>query len=240
MKGFFSRYNKAIVALSGGIDSSYMLYLAIKYLGSNNLLAVTVCNSHVFAYEIENARKVADILDVAWKPVFAEMTEDFYRNDAKRCYYCKKSILKKLFEIKKEIGFDVIFDGTNYDDLKEYRPGMKALEEFSVVSPLKENKITKNDIMTDIKYTPLSNITFHTESCIATRIIEEHINESTLRIVELVEDELRTDYPSLRLRIKEKNIFPELKSGKRLEDIDVRYIFNKYYEIAYPEFFIEK
>lgn len=230
MKEFFSKYNTAIVALSGGVDSSYTLYLASKYLGPNNVLATTVCNSHIFAYEIENARRVADILNVPWRPVLANMTDNFYKNDDKRCYYCKVSIMEKLLQIKDEIGFDVIFDGTNYDDLKEYRPGMKALEQFSVVSPLKENKITKNDIMLDIINTPLGNITFHTESCIATRVIGEEITTPLIEIIEKVEDELRDKYPALRLRVSRNTVFPEIKSKEKLLNKDAKYIIKKFYE----------
>jgi len=83
------------VALSGGIDSAFMLYIASKYIHPMGLLSVTVVNEHVFAYEIENARKVADMLAVPWKPVLIRMEDAFYRNDKDRCYWCKKQLCQK-------------------------------------------------------------------------------------------------------------------------------------------------
>jgi len=223
LKKYFSRFRSAIVALSGGIDSAFMLYIASQYIHPMGLLSVTVVNEHVFAYEIENARKVADMLAVPWKPVLIRMEDAFYRNDKDRCYWCKKAVMSKMAEIKQDFNMDAVFDGTNLDDTQEERPGKKALKEFGIISPLLDFGISKNDILKEIQHTPLACLDFYNESCIATRIIGGNIENSLLRKIELSEDLLRYRFRGLRLRTDGKEVYPTLKSGEKLskEDIDI-------------------
>jgi uncharacterized protein len=223
LKRYFSRFGSAIVALSGGIDSAFMLYIASQYIHPMEILAVTVVNEHVFAYEIENARKVADILAVPWKPVLISMEDAFYENDSDRCYWCKKAIMAKMAEIKQDFDVDVIFDGTNLDDTKEERPGRKALKEFGIISPLLGLGLSKSDIFKGIQNTPLVSLDFYNESCVATRIVGKNIKSPLLRKIELSEDLLRHRFRGLRLRTDGKEIYPSLKSGEELskEDIDI-------------------
>ncbi|MEF3254315.1 MAG: hypothetical protein K6348_01920, partial [Deferribacterales bacterium] len=178
--------------------------------------------------EIDLARMIADKLSVAWKPIIIEMSDDFLKNDDERCYYCKKAILENMSKIKNEENIDVIFDGTNYDDLNDHRPGMKALMEYGVISPLKENKIGKAFIRKEITSTPLNGIKFYNESCIATRLIGMRIDSNLLRKIEKTEDLLRERFEGLRLRVKEKKVTPELKSGAPLKQSDINYIINVY------------
>ncbi|MCX8084242.1 MAG: 7-cyano-7-deazaguanine synthase [Calditerrivibrio sp.] len=211
MKGYFSSFKRAIVALSGGADSSYVLYLAAKYLGQENVLAFTMTNKHVFSYEVERSKKIADLLAVKWVGADVEMDERFFRNDEDRCYYCKRSLLKFLRSYKEENCFDVIFDGSNVDDLNEVRPGRKALEEFGVRSPLLENGLGKKDVIVGIKETPLKDMPFYTESCLATRFVGVPFDDTIMILIELMEDYLRDRIPGLRIRWDGKKIYKEIK-----------------------------
>lgn len=222
MKRYFNRFRSAIVALSGGIDSAFMLYTASQYIHPMGLLAVTVVNEHVFAYEIENARKVADILSVPWKPVLISIDDAFYKNGSDRCYWCKKAVMSKMSEIKQDFNMDAIFDGTNLDDTKEERPGRKALKEFGIISPLLDLGLSKSEILKGIQDTPFASLDFYNESCVATRIVGKNIESPLLRKIEIAENLLRHRFRGIRLRTDGKEVYPSLKSGEELskEDLD--------------------
>ncbi len=218
MKGYFDRFKNAVVALSGGADSSYLLYLASNYLGKKNVVAVTAINEHVFRYEIENAKKVAKLLDVKWIGFNADMDENFFKNDSLRCYYCKKSFLKKIDEIRISLGYSHIFDGSNLDDLSEERPGRKALKEFSVVSPFIDLLMDKNAISAGLKNSPLKNISFIRESCKATRLVNIPIDYSIINKIETLEDALRDKIKGLRVRFDGEKFFYEIKPPHTITD----------------------
>lgn len=106
-------------------------------------------------------------------------------NGPKRCYYCKKSIFTKVKEIAKKNNIEHVLDGTNLDNLGDYRPGLKALEELNIVSPLKECNLTKNEIRVLSKKMNLSTYNKPAFACLATRIpYGTKINNDTLRIIE--------------------------------------------------------
>lgn len=218
MKGYFDRFKNAVVALSGGTDSSYLLYLSSKYLGKDNVVAVTAVNSHIFQHEINTAKKVAEVLEVRWISFEAEMDTLFFKNDENRCYYCKKSFLKKINEIKTSLGFLHIFDGSNIDDLKEIRPGRKALKEFGVISPLLELSLGKNDIYEGLKLSPLKNIDFTTESCKATRIVGIPLDNAIMNRIERLEDTFRGKIKGLRIRYDGEKFFYEIKPPYSITD----------------------
>jgi uncharacterized protein len=228
---YFKKFKNAIVALSGGPDSSYLLYLAKEFLGKENLLAATAINAHVFKYEIRQAENVAKLLDIKWIPFEAPMEQEFFKNNEKRCYYCKKSILKKINQIKKEVGFENIFDGSNIDDLNEFRPGREAIKEFGVISPLLDLSLSKKDILKKIEETPLKTLTFYTESCKATRLVNIPIDYNMMDKIEQTEDNLRGRFKGIRIRYNGEKFFYEFKGtyipseeDKRFLDTLIRYL----------------
>jgi uncharacterized protein len=222
LKTFFKKFNKVIVALSGGADSAAVLQLSSQFITPENILAVTCVNPHVFGYEIENARKIADSLNINWKPFTVQYSADFLKNDDLRCYYCKHEILKSIENIRKTEGFDAIFDGTNIDDLNDYRPGMKAIKEFNVFSPLKELGISKKDSL-HIAKSSFKTIYFNVESCAATRIVNKMITFEDMLKVEKIEDILRYRYPGIRVRVSE-NISVEFKNKVSLKKSDLEFL----------------
>lgn len=139
-------YNKITVALSGGVDSAFLLAFACKTLGAENVNAVTACGPHLAKDETAYAQKLCGALGIEQKfvdmdhilPIIAPNSED-------RCYFCKKEMFSQLKCIASETG-SILADGTNLDDMNDYRPGHKALAELDVANPLKEAGFTKRDI----------------------------------------------------------------------------------------------
>jgi uncharacterized protein len=192
--------DRCIVAFSGGSDSTAVLMLAVEHLGAENVLAVTIESPHIFWYQTENARKLASRLDVRWISKKLYAPEEFFLNKQNRCYICKLEIVKSLTETAVEQGIDHILDGTNIDDTKEYRPGMAALIEYGIRSPLLDNMLGKD--FTNKVIAPLKEegFVFHDESCIATRI-SGTITKEKLKAVEKAENALRDEFAGIRMRL---------------------------------------
>lgn len=221
MKRFFEKYSSAIVALSGGADSAAVLKIAADHMGSQNIVAATCVNHHVFLYEIENARRVADFFNVLWKPFYVLPHEKFLANDELKCYYCKGNLLSELEKYKNINSIDVIFDGTNIDDLTEFRPGLKALEEHNVLSPLKILGFGKKDALKILHGLPFH---FNTESCVATRIVKGRIDLDDMFKIEQIENRLREKYPGIRVRVG-KEVVVEFKKNLKICHSDVEFFF---------------
>ena len=146
LQEFFAENPRAAIAFSGGVDSSYLLYAAVQ------------CGADVHAYfaktafqpqfELDDARRLAE--SVGAKLTVLELdalsSEDVARNPANRCYYCKQNIFGNLKRAAAEDGFTLILDGTNASDDAGDRPGMRALREMDVRSPLRECGLTKAEI----------------------------------------------------------------------------------------------
>jgi uncharacterized protein len=171
LKGIIKETEGVLVAYSGGIDSTFLLKVALSVLGKN-VIAVTV-NSEVFAKkEIENAKKIARILGV--KNLIIKIKhlndENFVINSILRCYYCKKKIFSELLILANKFGFKNVIEGSNYDDTMDFRPGMRALKELGIKSPLKEAMLNKDEIRILSKQMKLPNWDKPPSPCLATRI----------------------------------------------------------------------
>lgn len=135
------------IAYSGGVDSTFLSKVAFDTLG-DNALAITARSETYPRSEFEEASKLAGKIGIRHKVIVSEELDipEFSDNPVNRCYYCKKELLTKLKEIAMEQGIKHVLDGSNFDDLDDYRPGMQAVEELDVRSPLKEAELTKADI----------------------------------------------------------------------------------------------
>ena len=136
-----------IVALSGGIDSAYLSYIASEELGEN-ALAVTGDSASYSEQEKPQTVEFTERYKIKHEIIFTqEMENDNYRNNPpNRCYFCKNELFTKLTQVAKERGITYICDGNNKDDVGDYRPGMQAARDLSVRSPLIEAGMTKADI----------------------------------------------------------------------------------------------
>jgi uncharacterized protein len=159
-----------LVAYSGGTDSAFLLKVAADVLG-DRVTAVTASSEIYTPRELEEARQAAVTIGVRHIVVYTNELNDprFSSNPPDRCYYCKKELFAKLFELARQNGLYYIIDGSNRDDAKDYRPGMRAVEEFGVRSPLRDAGFTKEEIRTLSKEMHLPTWDKPSLPCLATR-----------------------------------------------------------------------
>lgn len=167
-----ARFQRVGVALSGGCDSSLVLSFCCRVLGKENVIAVTAATSLQFACDAETAAQVAAFCGVTHIVVDTAPLDapEITANPPERCYLCKKKSYTKFYELLSAHGTAVLLDGTNRDDLSEDRPGLRALAELAVVTPLAAVGIVKNEARLLAREIGLANWNRPSASCLATRI----------------------------------------------------------------------
>lgn len=191
LQDFFALHPKAAVAFSGGVDSAYLLYAAAKY--GQQVQAYYVNSEFQPRFELEDAKRLAQQLKVSMKvlPLTVLSLESVKSNPADRCYYCKQAIFSAIIQAAEADGFSLLLDGTNASDDAEDRPGMRALKELSVLSPLRLCGLTKEEIRRLSKEAGLFTWDKPAYACLATRIpAGEEITGEKLQAVEAAEDYL--------------------------------------------------
>ena len=170
LQEFFKRNPRIAVAFSGGVDSSYLLYSANA--AGIDVQAYFIKSEFQPQFELDDAIQVAKSLSV--KITIEELSvlsePDVFQNPADRCYHCKTVILKKLWELARSDGYTVLCDGTNADDDATDRPGMRALREQGVLSPLRDCGIGKAEIRSLSEQAGLPTFDKPAYACLATRI----------------------------------------------------------------------
>ena len=158
------------VAFSGGVDSTYLLYKAHEVLGSD-CIAVTVRSQVIteeeFKWTKEFCRQIGVKQDVIDFDVFS--VDEFADNPPDRCYYCKKKIFTSVKEAALKYGITEVADGSNIDDTGDYRPGMRAITELGITSPLKDAGLSKSDIRYLSKEAGLATWDHPSAACLASR-----------------------------------------------------------------------
>lgn len=170
LSDFFSVHPRAAIAFSGGVDSAYLLYEAVK--AGAEVCAYYVRSAFQPAFEAEDAKRLADGLDVKLKVLTLDILscEEIAANPENRCYFCKKKIFTAIEKAARADGFTLLLDGTNASDEEGDRPGMQALRELSVRSPLRECGLTKEDIRRRSREAGLFTWNKPAYACLATRI----------------------------------------------------------------------
>lgn len=203
LEQFFRENRKAAVAFSGGTDSAFLLWAAKKY--GCDVRAYYVKTAFQPAFELQDARRLAGELGVPMTELPVEILEvpEAADNGQERCYYCKKALFTRLREAAKQDGFSLLLDGTNASDDAGDRPGMRALEELRVRSPLRECGMTKDEVRKSSKEAGLFTWDKPAYACLATRIpTGEAITGEILARVEGAEDALfRLGYTDFRVRV---------------------------------------
>jgi len=228
LKNLLSSMGRALIAFSGGVDSTFLLYAAKETLGAENVLAVIAQSPTYPVEEVEQAIEIADSLGVKCRLIDTEefQDENFVSNPKDRCYYCKKELFAKLKELARENEIEHILDGSNLDDLSDYRPGSRAKEEFGVRSPLQEAGLTKEEIRQLSKEAGLPTWDKPSMACLSsripygTRITEEVLYrigeaEKFLRSLGLKQVRVRHHDIMARIEVGEKEIVTILSDGLR-------------------------
>jgi len=191
--GLLRGYGKAAVAFSGGVDSSFLCAAAREELG-DGAMAVTVVSPMLPKSELEDAKKVAALVGIRHILVEAgEIEEEVAANPKDRCYHCKKREFAAIGRAAREAGVAIVLDGTNLDDEGDYRPGMRAIAELGVASPLREAGMTKEDIRSLSRDLGLPTAEKPAFACLASRLpYGERIDIAKLARIEKAEDYLRS------------------------------------------------
>ena len=208
-----------VVAYSGGLDSTFLLRMALDTLGRDNVLAVTARSETYPHSEYKEARRIAGKTGARHLTIHTKELgmNNFNTNPVNRCYYCKKELFKKLIGIKNKYGLANVVDGTNQDDLKDIRYGRKAAEELGVKSPLLSVAITKEEIRRFSKILRLETWDKPSFACLASRIpFNNSITKKDLARIGKAEDYLmRVGFRQVRVRMH-KDIARIEVSGKDL------------------------
>jgi len=193
LKTCISNYDSALVAFSGGVDSTFLAKVASMVLGERVLL-VTATSCTYPASELETAKRLAADLGMRHKVILSEEIDlpGFSDNTPDRCYHCKHELFSILKTIAEQEGLAVVFEGSTVDDLSDYRPGRRAIKELSIVSPLLEAGLTKEEIRAWSKELDLETATKPSFACLASRFpYEEKITREKLERVGAAEEALR-------------------------------------------------
>ena len=168
---WFGNKNKVIIALSGGVDSALVAYAAFQKLG-NSAIAVTADYKTLSKEELETAKQICS--EIGIRQILLDydelQNEEFVKNASDRCFHCRMELGDHLITLANEHDVKLIVDGTNLDDLGDYRPGIEALKRNGIRSPLVETNFTKNEIRRTAKLIGLSIHDKPSNSCLASRI----------------------------------------------------------------------
>src|SRR4030042_719864 len=191
-----------VIAFSGGVDSSFLVHRAV-ILGLTGIKAVTIRTPYVPAREINEASAFAKKEGFNFEIINMEFPEIIRHNPEKRCDLCKKILFTELVEFAKRNNFEYVADGTNADDAGGMRPGLKALRELGIRSPLAEAGLTKSDIREFAQRAGLPFFDKPALACMLTRIpYDNTVTEGMLQMIEKAEDLLfEKGYPGTRVRV---------------------------------------
>ncbi|MBQ3552350.1 MAG: ATP-dependent sacrificial sulfur transferase LarE [Clostridia bacterium] len=191
LSNYLKQHKKLAVAFSGGVDSAYLLYAA-KICGVE-VAAYFVKTEFQPEFELMDAVFFSKQYDIDLRIIRLSVLgePDITKNSSDRCYHCKKVIFKSILKACLKDGFLLLADGSNFDDKAEERPGMRAISELNVISPLRDCRLTKLQIRRYSKSAGLFTFDKPSYSCLATRIMNNaKISYDKLRLIDSVEQSL--------------------------------------------------
>lgn len=223
---FAKNSSSAMIALSGGVDSAVVALAAKKALGKN-AICITADYKTLAIEELATARQVANEIGIEHKIIEYDELEnpEFVKNDGMRCYHCRKELGQHLAEEAKIYGIALIVDGTNADDLADYRPGIRALRENGVRSPMVELGITKAEIREIAKKSGLSVYDKPSNACLASRIhAGDKVTYEKLQRIESAEIIVKSIFDVRQVRVRDHGELARIEVGKdelqKMFDVD--------------------
>jgi uncharacterized protein len=213
---WFEDKNRVIVALSGGVDSALVAYAAYQKLGSS-AIAVTADYKTLSQEELETAKQICSEIGISQILLDYDdlENEEFVKNDSNRCFHCRQELGTHLVDLAKQHNIEFIVDGTNLDDLGDYRPGIEALKQNGIRSPLVENNFTKNEIREIAKSIGLSVYDKPSNSCLASRIPwGQKITSERLLRIEYGETIVKQTTKLKHVRVRDLNGLAKLEVEK--------------------------
>ncbi|NUR32639.1 MAG: ATP-dependent sacrificial sulfur transferase LarE [Gemmatimonadaceae bacterium] len=195
LSAWLAAQGRVAIGYSGGVDSAYLAVVARRTLGADAVLAIIGRSESYPAEQWAAARRVAEQFDV---PVLELRTEEladprYAANPSNRCYFCKTELWGRLVPVARARGFTTVADGTNADDLGDYRPGAQAAREHAVVSPLADLGFTKDEIRRRSRALALPTWQQPSSPCLSSRLpYGTPVTAERLRQVERAEEALRT------------------------------------------------
>lgn len=208
--------SSALVALSGGVDSAVVALAAKKALGKN-AIAITADYKTLAEEELVTARQVAKEIGIDHRVIEYDELEnpEFVKNDGMRCYHCRTELGQHLAEEAKKAGISLIVDGTNADDLTDYRPGIRALRENGVRSPMVELGITKAEIRAIANSYGLSIYDKPSNACLASRIPTGNmVTYEKLQRIESAEIIVKSIFSVRQVRVRDHGELARVEVGK--------------------------
>ena len=218
---------KIAVAYSGGVDSTFLL-AAAKEAPAGDLIALTMKQPYFADWELEEAREFAEELGVKHHVFEVGVDEKIRENPHNRCYHCKSITFTRFWEEVKLLGFDTLLDGTIADDTNEYRPGLRAVKEQNIRSPLREAGFTKENIRQMSKMMGLPVWDKPSNTCLITRIpYNTYVSDDDLRQIEFAELFLMKEgFSQVRVR-KHDDIARIEVDPEKIEDLAQSDVINK-------------
>jgi len=212
---WFDDKNRVFIALSGGVDSALVAFAAFQKLG-DSAIAVTANYQTLAKEEMDSAKKICSEIGIKHVLVnYNELeNEDFIRNDKNRCFFCRSELVNHLNTLAKQHNVETIVDGTNLDDLGDYRPGIKAMKDGGIQSPLVDVGFTKNQIREISKKVGLSIFDRPSNSCLASRIPWGlQVTKERLARIEMGEIIVKNEINAKQVRVRDIDGIAKIELG---------------------------
>ncbi|MFH1189564.1 MAG: ATP-dependent sacrificial sulfur transferase LarE [Candidatus Omnitrophota bacterium] len=226
LKKILKGMRSVVIAYSGGLDSAFLVKVAVDSLGKSNVLAVTARSETYPASEYNEAVWIVKMIGARHAVIKTKELEigHFKSNPVNRCYYCKRELFKELDRIRKARGMKYLLDGANYDDLKDVRYGRIAAKELGVRSPLVDARLAKADIRKHSKIYGLPTWNKPPLACLASRVpFHTAINAKDLNRIDKAEAYLRSlGFKQVRVRLHKDIARLELLPGDLKKAVKLR------------------
>ena len=218
--GWFKGLDGVIVAVSGGVDSALVASAAYKTLGYA-AVAVTADYKTLSRDELDSAKSVCKQIGIKHTMINYNELEnpDFVANEKNRCYHCRTELAGRLLSLASELKIDVIADGTNTDDLGDYRPGIDAMKKNGIRSPLVECEFSKKDVRREAKKLSMTVWDRPSNSCLASRVPwGTQVTAERLIRIELAETMVKNSTGARQVRVRDIGGIAKIEVGK--EDVE--------------------